>query len=232
MTDVKEVCKVAKQFGALVAIDSTFLTPYFQKPLNLGADIVVHSITKYINGHSDVIAGGIFVNSKELYEKLYYIQKTLGPSLSPFDSWLILRGVKTLSVRMKSHQQNATKIAEFLNNHSKIEKTLYPGLKNHKNCEILKSQCEPDFKGGAMISCYIKGGLEDAKRFTKSLKIFQLAESLGGVESLVCIPALMTHASVPEVIRNANGITNTLVRLSVGIEGLEDLIDDLKQALN
>ena len=232
VTDVKAVSKIAKQYGATVCLDSTFLTPYFQKPLSLGADIVVHSLTKYINGHSDVLAGGIFTNSKDLYEKLYYIQKTIGPSLSPFDSWLILRGAKTLSIRMKAHQENAIQVANFLNQNKNVKQVLYPGLENHKNSSLLKEQCTKHFKGGAMMSFYINGNLETAKLFLANLKIFQLAESLGGVESLVCIPALMTHGSVPKEIKEANGVTENLIRLSVGIEGLDDILEDLKNALN
>ncbi len=233
ITDIESVAKIVKKANsnALVCVDSTFLTPFFQKPLQLGADLVVHSATKYINGHSDVIAGAVLTNSKTLYDKLYYVQKTLGPSLSPFDSWLISRGVKTLKIRMLAHQENAIQVAEFLENHPKIEKVLFAGLKGHKNADILKSQTSKDFNGGGMISIYIKGTQEQARKFVESLKIFQLAESLGGVESLACIPSLMTHASVPKEIRDANGITQNLVRFSVGIEGIEDLIDDITQAL-
>ena len=231
ITDIKEVVRVAKSFGALTCVDSTFLTPYFQKLLNLGADLVVHSATKYINGHSDVIAGAILTDSKTLYDKLFYVQKTLGPSLSPFDSWLISRGVKTLKIRMLAHQENAIQVADFLNSHPKIEKVLYAGLKTHKNADILKSQTSHDFNGGGMISIYINGSQDDARKFVENLRVFQLAESLGGVESLLCIPSLMTHASVPKEIRDANGVTDNLVRLSVGIEGIEDLLDDLNQAL-
>ena len=232
ITDIQKAAEIAKANGAIVCVDSTFLTPYLQQPLKLGADIVIHSLTKYINGHSDVVAGGIFTNSKELYDKLYYIQKTLGPSLSPFDSWLILRGVKTLSIRMDAHQQNAKTLAEFLQGHSKIEKVLYPGLSSHKNYETLKSQTSKHFIGGGMISFYVKGGDASARKLLENLKIFQIAESLGGIESLGCIPALMTHASVPEAIRNANGITNNLIRLSVGIEGVDDIVNDLKSGLD
>jgi len=229
ITDIIKVVKIAKKFGALVCVDSTFLTPYFQKPLQLGADLVVHSATKYINGHSDVIAGAILTNSKTIYDKLYYIQKTLGPSLSPFDSWLILRGVKTLKIRMLAHQENAIQVANFLKNQTKVEKVLFAGLKEHKNADILKNQTSPDFNGGGMISVYING---DISKFVANLKVFQLAESLGGVESLACVPSLMTHASVPKKIRDANGITDNLVRLSVGIEGIDDLISDLTNAFS
>ncbi|QED23495.1 trans-sulfuration enzyme family protein [Candidatus Deianiraea vastatrix] len=232
VTDIEKVAKIAKNYGGIVVVDSTFLTPYLQKPVKFGADIIVHSLTKYINGHSDVLAGGIFTNSKELFDKLYYIQKTLGPSLSPFDSWLVLRGVKTLAVRMKAHQENAIEVAKFLTSCDKVEKVFYPGLETHKNSDILKSQCEKTFTGGGMISFYIKGNLDTAKAFIANLKIFQLAESLGGIESLVCVPALMTHASVPKNIRDANGVTDNLIRLSVGIEGKDDIMSDLQSAFS
>lgn len=227
VTDVAEVIKIAKKYGAITCVDSTFLTPYWQRPLDLDADIVVHSLTKYLNGHSDIIGGAILTNSKKLYDQLYYLQKTLGPAPSAFDSWLVLRGVKTLEIRMEKHQENALKVAEFLQKHPKVKKVLYPGLKSHSNAEILKEQTKNNFKGGAMISFYIDG---DAAEFITKTKIFLLAESLGGVESLACIPAKMTHASVPKEIREKNGITDNLIRLSVGIEGIYDLINDLNQA--
>lgn len=230
VTDIENISIIAKKHGAIVCVDSTFLTPYLQKPLELGADIVVHSLTKYINGHSDVIAGAILTNSTTLHDQLYYIQKTLGPSLSPFDSWLILRGVKTLEIRMNAHQQNALKVAAFLVSHNKVEKVLYAGLKSHVNYSVIKSQTTPNFIGGGIISFYIKGGVDEATKFLENLKIFQLAESLGGIESLACLPALMTHASVPKAIRDTNGITDNLIRLSVGIEGIDDIISDLTQA--
>lgn len=227
ITDIKEVIAIAKKHGAIACVDSTFLSPYWQKPLSFDADIVVHSLTKYINGHSDVVGGSILTNSKELYDKLFYVQRTLGPALSPFDSWLVLRGVKTLELRLERHQENALKVAKFLENHKKVEKVLYPGFSYHKNSEILKNSTQNGFKGGGMISFYIKG---DASSFLTKTKLFLLAESLGGVESLACIPSKMTHASIPEEIRKANGVTDNLIRLSVGIEGVDDLIDDLKNA--
>lgn len=226
ITDISQTAQIAKKYGALLGVDSTFLTPYFQRPLQLGADIVVHSLTKYINGHSDVIAGGIFTNSDEIAEKLNYIQKTIGPALSPFDSWLVLRGTKTLSIRMKKHQENAKILAKFLESHNAIEKVLYGD--SLKNFSVLRSQTINNFDGGGMISFYLK---ENANRFVERLKVIQLAESLGGVESLVCIPALMTHSSIPKAIREKNGITENLVRLSVGIEDIDDLIEDVSQAL-
>lgn len=227
ISDICIACTIAKEYGAITCIDSTFLTPYLQRPLELGADLVVHSLTKYINGHSDVIAGAILTNSTELNDKLFHIQKTIGPSLSPFDSWLILRGVRTLEIRMNQHQKNAGQVAEFLKNHPKVDRVLYPSLESHKGCDVIKSQTSKHFTGGGIVSFYIKG---DATKFLESLKIFQLAESLGGVESLACLPAKMTHASIPEEIRNARGITDKLIRLSVGIEGIDDLICDLDGA--
>lgn len=232
ITDISAIAKLAKKHSAISCVDSTFLTPYLQKPLELGADIVVHSLTKYINGHSDVIAGGVFTNSSSIYENLYHIQKTIGPSLSPFDSWLVLRGVKTLALRMKKHQENAIAVARHLQNNWKISKVLYAGFENHANNEILKNQATKHFSGGGVVSAYINGDGNMTSKFVQKLKIFQLAESLGGIESLSCIPALMTHASVPKQIRDANGITENLVRLSVGIEHIDDLISDLDQALS
>lgn len=232
VTDITSVVKIGKKYNALVCVDSTFLTPYLQKPLQLGADIIVHSLTKYINGHSDVVAGGIFTNSEKLYQQLYHIQKTLGPSLSPFDSWLILRGVKTLAIRMDRHQKNALAITKYLSSHWKVAKTLYPCLDGHKNSDVIKSQTTVHFTGGGVVSFYINGDVNIASKFISKLELFQLAESLGGIESLVCIPALMTHASVPKEVRDTNGITENLIRLSVGIEGIDDLITDLDQAFS
>lgn len=230
VTDIKKVIQIAKQYGAKTCVDSTFLTPYLQNPLTLGADIVVHSLTKYINGHSDVLAGGIFTNSKELYEEFYNMRKNLGPSLSPFDAWLILRGVKTLSVRMEAHQTNALKVAEYLKTNKHVEKVLYPGLKEHINVDIIKSQCTEHFRGGGMLSFYIKGDLNTTKKFLNNCHIFRTAESLGGIESLAAIPSIMTHGSVPVEIKNKNGITDNLIRLSVGIENVDDMIADLDNA--
>jgi len=227
VTDLALASKLVKSYGALVGVDSTFLTPYLQRPLELGADIVVHSLTKYINGHTDVIAGAVFTNDETIYNKLDHIQKTIGPALSPFDSWLVLRGVKTLGVRMDRHQQNALQIAKYLKSHKMVEKVLFPGFEDHKNYAILKSQTTNKFTGGAMISFYAKC---DPIKLLESFKTIQLAESLGGVESLVCIPALMTHGSIPKHIRDANGITENLVRISVGIEGVEDILEDLDVA--
>jgi cystathionine gamma-lyase len=229
ITDIKKVSEIAKKYGALVAIDNTFMTPYFQRPLKLGADVVVHSLTKYINGHSDVIAGAILTDREDLHKKFDHIQKTTGPALSPFDSWLVLRGVKTLSIRMQKHQQNAITVANFLRDNKNIEKVFYPGFKDHPNHEVLMSQTINNFAGGGMISFYTKC---DPVKMLEKFRIIQLAESLGGVESLVCIPAMMTHGSIPKSVRDQRGITENLVRISVGIEGIEDLISDLEQAIS
>ena len=229
ISDIKAICKSAHIVGAKVVVDNTFMSPYFQNPLDLGADMVMHSLTKYINGHSDVVGGAIMLNDESQYEKLWYLQNSIGPSQSPFDSWLVLRGVKTLSVRMKAHEENAIKIADFLIAHSKIEKVIYPGLESHPQHELAKSQMNGF---GGMLSFYIKGGLSESNKFLKQLSLFTLAESLGGVESLIEHPAIMTHASVPVKERNKLGISDNFIRISVGIEDIEDLKADLKQALD
>ena len=229
ISDIKSICNLAHIVGAKVVVDNTFMSPYFQNPLDLGADMVMHSLTKYINGHSDVVGGAIMLNDESQYEKLWYLQNSIGPSQSPFDSWLVLRGVKTLSVRMKAHEENAIKIADFLIGHPKIEKVIYPGLESHPQHELAKSQMNGF---GGMLSFYIKGGLSESNKFLKQLSLFTLAESLGGVESLIEHPAIMTHASVPEKERNELGISDNFIRISVGIEDVEDLKDDLKQALD
>ena len=229
ISDIKAICKSAHIVGAKVVVDNTFMSPYFQNPLDLGADMVMHSLTKYINGHSDVVGGAIMLNDESQYEKLWYLQNSIGPSQSPFDSWLVLRGVKTLSVRMKAHEENAIKIADFLIGHSKIEKVIYPGLESHPQHELAKSQMNGF---GGMLSFYIKGGLSESNKFLKQLSLFTLAESLGGVESLIEHPAIMTHASVPVKERNKLGISDNFIRISVGIEDIEDLKADLKQALD
>ena len=229
ISDIKAICNSAHIVGAKVVVDNTFMSPYFQNPLDLGADMVIHSLTKYINGHSDVVGGAIMLNDESQYEKLWYLQNSIGPSQSPFDSWLVLRGVKTLSVRMKAHEENAIKIADFLITHSKIEKVIYPGLESHPQHELAKSQMNGF---GGMLSFYIKGGLSESNKFLKQLSLFTLAESLGGVESLIEHPAIMTHASVPVKERNELGISDNFIRISVGIEDIEDLKADLKQALD
>ncbi|WP_146553856.1 bifunctional cystathionine gamma-lyase/homocysteine desulfhydrase [Rummeliibacillus sp. SL167] len=228
ITDIAEITKIAKKNNLLTIVDNTFATPYWQNPLTLGADIVVHSATKYLGGHSDVVAGLAVVNSEELGEKLHFIQNATGGVLGPQDSWLLLRGIKTLGIRMEEHEYNAHKIAEFLVQHDQVSKVYYPGLVNHPNHEIAKKQARGF---GGMISFDVGSGEKAAKVLT-SVKYFTLAESLGAVESLISIPALMTHASIPAERRAELGITDGLIRISVGLEDAEDLIEDLTQALN
>ncbi len=229
LADIKEIASIARENNVLTIVDNTFATPIFQNPLELGADIVVHSVTKYIGGHSDVVGGAVIVNKRELYEKISFVQNAAGAILSPFDSWLVIRGIKTLEIRMKRHEENAMAIAEFLENHEKIKKVLYPGLKTHPQYPLAKKQ----MKGyGGMLSFELKGTGKNAIKFVECLKLFTLAESLGGVESLIEIPAMMTHASIPEEEREKIGITNTLVRMSVGIENKEDLLEDINRCLN
>ena len=228
ISDIRAISTLAKGHGALTVVDNTFMSPYFQNPLDLGADIVLHSMTKFINGHSDVVGGALMFNSDAIKEKIFFYQNAIGPSQSPFDSWLVLRGIKTLAIRMKAHEQNALKIAHFLENHPKIEKVIYPGLSTHPQHKIAVEQ----MKGfGGMITFFLRGGISESTQFLKSLKLFALAESLGGVESLVDHPAIMTHASIPKNVREDLGIFDNLIRLSVGIEDSLDLINDLENAL-
>lgn len=228
LADIKKLAQKAHAKGLLVAVDNTFMSPYFQRPIELGADIVVHSSTKYLNGHSDVVGGVIVVNDDKLAEKLQFLTNSIGPIASPFDSFLSMRSLKTLAVRMRAHEENAGAVAEFLSRHPKIESAIYPGLKSHPQHVLAKSQMSGF---GGMVSFVLKGEMPEVRTFMESLKIFSLAESLGGVESLVNHPAIMTHASVPKDRREVLGITDSLVRLSVGIENKEDLIRDLEQAL-
>lgn len=227
ITDIKKVTGIAKKYKVTSVVDNTFMSPYFQNPLDLGADIVVHSLTKYINGHSDVIGGALMTNSKSMHKKLWTLQNSIGPSSSPFDSWLVLRGIKTLAIRMKAHEQNAMAIAKWLETHEKVEKVIYPGLKSHPQHLVAKKQMSGF---GGMITFYIRGGLKESKAFLKKVKIFALAESLGGVESLIEHPAIMTHASVPKQIRKSIGLTDNLIRISCGIEDVDDLLCDLENA--
>ena len=228
LVDIEAIASIAKKHTILVVVDNTFATPFFQKPLKLGADIVMHSTTKYLNGHSDVIGGALVMNDKELYDKLQFLQNAVGAVPGPFDCFLVLRGIKTLSIRMERHEQNAIKIAQFLENHPKVRRVIYPGLKSHPQHELARKQMSGF---GGIITFFIKGGLEAARRFLERVKIFSLAESLGGVESLIEHPAIMTHASLPKEVRDKIGISDELIRVSVGIENVDDLIDDLKQAL-
>ena len=228
--DIEAVSKVAKKHQVLLAVDNTFATPYLQTPLDLGADIVMHSATKYLGGHSDVVMGALIVNDKELADKLYFIQNSCGAVCGPMDSFLVLRGIKTLHVRMQRHCENGKTVATFLADHPKVEKVYWPGFENHPNHEIAKKQMK-DF--GGMVSFVTKENkIEDAFKIVENLKIFTLAESLGGVESLSGHPASMTHGSIPKEEREKTGIVDSLIRLSVGIEDIDDLIADLEQALS
>lgn len=227
ITDIKAVADISHKHGLLVIVDNTFMTPYLQKPLDLGADIVVHSATKYLGGHSDVVAGLAVVSTKELAEKLAFIQNSTGGVLPPFDSFLLIRGIKTLGVRMDRHVRNAEKAAEFLKNSSAVKNVYYPGLEGAQGYEVNKKQAK---NGGVMISFELKDNY-DINVFFESLKLIMLAESLGGVESLVCHPSTMTHASIPADIRKKVGITDGLIRLSTGIENIDDIIADLSQAI-
>ncbi|MBI1781127.1 MAG: cystathionine gamma-synthase [Sphingobacteriales bacterium] len=229
ITDIAAITTIAKEAKALLCVDNTFASPYLQKPLDLGADIVMHSVTKYLGGHSDVIQGALVMNDTELRDKLYFIQKSSGAVPGPMDCFLVLRGIKTLHVRMQRHCENGAAIAKWLRNHPKVSKVYWPGFEDHPNHAIAKKQMK-DF--GGMISFELKDdSAENAKRVLSSTKIFSLAESLGGVESLINHPASMTHASIPREERIKNGLTDLLIRLSVGIEDAEDLIADLQQAI-
>lgn len=228
VVDIRTITDLAKGKDLLVAVDNTFASPYLQNPLDLGADIVMHSATKYLNGHSDVVAGALVVNDEELAEKIHFQLFAGGGILGPQDSYLVLRGIKTLHLRMQRHSENGRKVAEFLTKHPKVKDVFYPGLENHPNHEIAKKQMR-DF--GGMVSFNYKSGQKaDAVKFLENLKIITLAESLGGVESLANHPATMTHASIPADVRAKNGVTDDLVRLSIGVEDIDDLLNDLEQA--
>lgn len=231
LADIAKIAEITKKNNLLFAVDNTFATPYLQKPLDLGADIVMHSATKYLGGHSDVIAGALIVKDEKLGEQLHFAQFATGGTLGPHDSYLVLRGIKTLHLRVQRHSENGAKIAEFLTNHPAINQVFYPGLPNHPFHEIAIKQMHGGF--GGMVSFNFKSGKkQDSIIFLEQLKVFTLAESLGGVESLANHPALMTHASIPAEKRAEIGITDDLVRLSVGIEDIDDLISDLTQALS
>jgi cystathionine gamma-lyase/homocysteine desulfhydrase len=227
VTDIEQVSAFAKQHDLLTIVDNTFMTPYFQNPISLGADIVLHSATKYIGGHSDVVAGLVVVNTAELAEQLHFVQNSVGAILGPQDSWLLMRGLKTLGIRMEETNSNAQKIAEFLDQHEAVKTVLYPGLDSHPGKALMEKQAGGY---GGMISFDV-GSKEKAETLLSKLKYFTLAESLGAVESLISVPAQMTHASIPEDRRAELGITEGLVRISVGIEDVEDLIEDLGNAL-
>ena len=229
IVDIAAAAAIAKANNLLLVVDNTFASPYLQNPIDLGADIVMHSATKYLGGHSDVIMGALLTNRQDLFDKLAFIQNSCGAVPGPMDSFLVLRGLKTLHLRMKAHCENGRKVAEYLKNHPKVELVYWPGFADHPNHEIAKKQMR-DF--GGMISFSTKGAtLESTFKLASSFKVFSLAESLGGVESLINHPATMTHASIPKVERDKAGVTDTLLRLSVGVEDAEDILADLEQAL-
>ncbi len=228
LVDIQAVAAVAHRHKLLLVVDNTFASPYFQQPLKLGADIVVHSTTKYINGHSDVIGGAVVTNNEEAYQAIKFYQNAAGGVPSPFDAWLTLRGIKTLAVRMRQHEENAQAVAAFLSEHPRVEKVYYPGLASHPDHALARHQMSGF---GGMVSFQFKGTSAGVDKVVRRFKVFTLAESLGGVESLVCHPATMTHGSIPRDIREARGLTDTLLRLSIGLEDIEDLLADLEQAL-
>ena len=229
LVDIAKVASIAKARGILTAVDNTFASPWTQRPLELGADIVMHSATKYLNGHSDMLGGIVVTANAELGERIGFLQNAVGAVSGPFDSYLALRGLKTLPLRMRQHSENAMQIAQWLEKHPRVARVLYPGLPSHPQHELAKRQMHNGFSGIATF--FIKGGLDEARGFLERCELFTLAESLGGVESLVDHPGLMTHASIPAEQRKALGIDDALIRLSVGVEDVRDLIDDLQQAL-
>ncbi len=233
LVDLDDVVQIAKEHDILTVCDSTFATPMLQRPLEHGFDLVMHSATKYLGGHSDVIGGLLVTNRADLAERLRFLQNAIGSILGPFDSYLVLRGIKTLAVRMRQHCESAARIAQWLEQHPKVQRVAYPGLAGHPQHELATRQMRMcgSPAGGGMVTMFIEGGLDESRRFLESVEVFALAESLGGVESLVEHPAIMTHASVPNAQRAALGITDNLVRLSIGIEDCEDLIADLDHAL-
>ncbi|MEW6635909.1 MAG: cystathionine gamma-synthase [Actinomycetota bacterium] len=229
LSDIRALSEMAHERGAVVAVDNTFASPYFQRPLELGADVVVHSTTKYMGGHSDVVGGAVVTSSEELRERIAFYQNAAGGVPGPFDAWLTLRGLKTLAVRMRQHEENALAVAEFLRDHPRVETVNYPGLPSHPQHELAKRQMS-GFSG--MVSFTLEGGAEAAHAAVQRTRIFSFAESLGGVESLITHPASMTHAAIPRERREARGVTDGLLRLSVGIEDREDLIADLERAIS
>ncbi len=228
MADIQSIASTFGSDGVIIAVDNTFMSPYFQRPLALGADIAVHSTTKYIGGHSDVVGGALVTKNEVLHERIKHYQNALGAIPSPFDCYMTMRGIDTLPVRMEKHQENAMKIAKFLEGCANVERVLYPGLASHPQHKLAKMQMSGF---GGMLAFYIKGGLPNARKFLENVRLFTLAESLGGTESLVEHPAIMTHASLTEESRKALGIGDTLIRLSVGIEDADDLLEDIDRAL-
>jgi cystathionine gamma-lyase len=229
LTDIAAMAEIARENRMVLLVDNTFMSPYFQNPLTLGADLVLHSTSKYINGHSDSIGGAVMTSDDALFEKVQFMQNAAGGILSPFDSYLVLRGIKTLSMRMERHAANAMKVARFLENHPKVKKVIYPGLPSFPQHNLARKQMSGF---GSMIAAELKGDLNTAKVFVQDLQLYALAESLGGVESLIELPALMTHHSVPEEDRKKLGISDTLIRISVGVEDADDLISDLERTLD
>ena len=229
LVDIRAIAELAHQHNILLVVDNTFTSPYFLQPLDLGADIVSHSTTKYINGHSDVIGGAVVTNNEELYQELKFQQNAAGAVPGPFDAWLTLRGIKTLPIRMRQHQENAYTVAKFLTEHARVERVYYPGLASHPDYELAKRQLSGF---GGMVSFQIKGQLADIDAIVRRLQVITFGESLGAIESLLCHPASMTHSSIPREIREARGINDTLLRLSVGLEDIEDLLKDIDQALS
>jgi cystathionine gamma-lyase/cystathionine beta-lyase len=228
IVDVEMVADIARKHKILTAIDNTFASPYLLRPIEYGIDLVVHSTTKYLNGHCDVVGGAVVTTTDELTQKMQFLLNAMGTCASPFDCWLVLRGIETLPVRMRQHEENARAIANHLNKHQAVKRVYYPGLPTHPGHDIAKRQ----MKGfGGMVSFEVKGGIEAANRFQKKIKIFALAESLGGCASLADHPGTMTHASMPKDVREKVGITDDLIRLSIGLENADDLIEDLDQAL-
>ena len=233
-TDIAGVAKLCKEKGALLAVDNTFMSPVLQNPTKLGADITMHSVTKYIGGHADVLSGCLCFNDSKIYDAVYNNMKNMGNGISPFDAYLALRGAKTMELRVMKSCDNAMEIAKYLEKHPKIQKVLYPGLPSHPNHKVaLKNRANAKHSGGSGMLCfYIKGDIKKTAKLLSSVKLMTLAESLGGVQTLIQAPAVMTHASVPPEKRKLLGIDDNLVRLSVGIEGAADLLNDLKQALS
>jgi cystathionine gamma-lyase/cystathionine beta-lyase len=228
IVDIEMVVDIARRHHLTTVADNTFATPYFLRPIEYGVDLVVHSTTKYLNGHCDVIGGAVVTTTDELTERVQFLLNAMGTGASPFDCWLVLRGIKTLPVRMMQHEKNAAQVATYLERHPRVKMVFYPGLKSHPGHEIAIKQMEGF---GGVVSFEIEGGIEAANSFLRSVRIFSLAESLGGVDSLVEHPATMSHASMPEEVRRVVGITDSLIRLSVGLESIDDLLEDLEQAL-